>query len=74
MKKNKDDKKSSSGNGLFYNFIAIIIVAASIYYLPSFFLVKDWALALGMFTIVLSFLSAVRLILKTLGADNPDHI
>lgn len=74
MKNNKDEKKNSGGNGLFYNFIAMIIIAASIYYLPGFFLVKDWKLVIGLFTVVLSFLSAIRLVIKSLGSDNQDHI
>lgn len=74
MRKNKDEKKINGGSGLFYNFIAVLIITASIYYLPGFLLIKDWKLALGLFTIVLSFLSAIRLIISTWGAENQDHI
>jgi hypothetical protein len=72
MKKTKEKNQENKSNVL-YKIFTFLIIVASCYFLPSLIIVNNWKITLGILTIILSFVSAIKLMTTAFSEDYNTH-
>jgi hypothetical protein len=70
---NQNKKEEKNPSHLFYKLIAFLMIAAFCYFLPSIIVINNWKMALGLLTIVGSFVGAIALTISTFSADSENY-